>query len=329
MRRTITLILIAVLLAIVVVFVWSRSAASARLAALSARAEAVETRHGAMDYTQQGDGPTVLVIHGAGGGFDQGELIAAHFLAPCFRLLSVSRFGYLGSPVPTDASPMAQADALADLLAALAVGPVGVLAMSGGVPSALELAIRHPDAVSGLVLLSSAPFGPMPDPAADRAVPPWIFRAFFASDVPYGLLVRLRPGLLRLAFDARADLMAGASAEDRALVAALIAAFPPVRHRRAGLANEGAALDPEVGWNLGAVGAPVLIVHAEGDAITPVAVAAHLARHLRRARFVRLPSGGHLLLGHRARVRAAGTHILRGTTGNPSDTLTETDPCSA
>ncbi len=320
MLRFFILIAISTTLGALVLLLWGWAAASSRLHTLSTRAQLAQTRHGPLEYALAGGGPTVLVIHGAGGGFDQGELIATHFIAPCFRILAVSRFGYLGTPMPSDASPMSQADALADLLLTLETGQVGVFAMSGGVPPAIELARRHPDLFSGLVLLSSAPFGSMPDPAANRAVPPWVFRAFFASELPFAAMARLRPALLRQIFDARPDLMADAALEDRALVDALIAAFPPVTHRRAGLANERAALDPAVGHALSMIKLPVLVVHAEDDTITPVSVADHLANHLPDARLMRFAAGGHLLIGHGAEIRnAASNHLLHGNGSSDDD----------
>ena len=47
------------------------------------RSEVFESRFGAMEYAIAGTGPPVLMIHGTGGGFDQGlafaePLVAAH-----------------------------------------------------------------------------------------------------------------------------------------------------------------------------------------------------------------------------------------------------------
>ena len=65
----------------------------------------------------------------------------------------MSRFGYLRTPMPLDASPAAQADAHVCLLDALGIRQATVLGASTGGPSAMQMAIRHPDRVSALVLL--------------------------------------------------------------------------------------------------------------------------------------------------------------------------------
>ena len=45
------------------------------------------------------EGPPVLVIHGAGGGFDQ-ALHTAQMFGSGFQWVAPSRFGYLGTPLP-------------------------------------------------------------------------------------------------------------------------------------------------------------------------------------------------------------------------------------
>src|SRR5262245_51229467 len=100
---------------------------------LAAGSQVIATRHGPIEYTSWGEGPAVLVIHGAGGGYDQGVAIARAFGGDGFRWISPSRFGYLRTPLPADASTAAQADAFADLLDALNIKRVAILAFSGGV----------------------------------------------------------------------------------------------------------------------------------------------------------------------------------------------------
>ena len=68
----------------------------------------------------------------------------------------MSRFGYLRTPMPVDASAAAQADAHVCLLDALGIRRAAVMGGSAGAPSALQMAIRHPDRVSALVLRQAA-----------------------------------------------------------------------------------------------------------------------------------------------------------------------------
>jgi hypothetical protein len=82
---------------------------------LDAGSMIAETDVGDVEYADDGSGEPALVIHGAGGGYDQGLLIGRD-LGSGYRVIAPSRFGYLKSPVPEDCSPAAQADAFAALL---------------------------------------------------------------------------------------------------------------------------------------------------------------------------------------------------------------------
>jgi pimeloyl-ACP methyl ester carboxylesterase len=271
-------------------------------AGLDAASRVVATPFGPVEFAEGGRGPAVLVLHGAGGGHDQGRLLAEAFLPASHRWIAPSRFGYLRSPLPEDASTAAQADALAALLDAIGERRVAVLAMSGGVPPALQLAARHPERVSALVLLSLAPFAPLTAAEQQLPVPIWLYQALFRTDFPYWLAWRLAPARLYPIFDVRPERLAATSLRERAFVERMVAEFLPVTARAAGLRNEGAAIDPAAANPLPGVRAPTLVVHARDDGITPFSTAEFAAARLGQAEFLPLPSGGHLLLGHHAAV---------------------------
>jgi 2-hydroxy-6-oxonona-2,4-dienedioate hydrolase len=265
----------------------------------------IDTRHGPMEVAIRGEGPPVLVLHGAGGGYDQGLLLARMFGGEGHRWIAMSRFGYLRSALPADASTKAQAEALVDILDALDIDRAGVLAMSGGVPPALQLAAVAPDRITGLALLSTAPFTPLTAAAQDLPMPAWAYQALFASDLPIWALIRLAPRTLDPAFDVTPTLRQGLTPDEAADIAGLITSFLPVTDRLPGLANEGAAIDPTAHYDLARIAAPVLIAHARDDGINPFPIAEYLADKLPGAQFLALPDGGHLLLGHREEVADA------------------------
>jgi pimeloyl-ACP methyl ester carboxylesterase len=100
----------------------------------------------------------VLSVHGAGGGDDQGLANAVELVGEGFQIIAPSRLGYLRTPVPPDASPAAQTDAHALLLSELKVSKAIALGVSAG---ALELATRHGDLVSALVLVVPGIYAPI------------------------------------------------------------------------------------------------------------------------------------------------------------------------
>jgi hypothetical protein len=74
---------------------------------------AIDTPFGRVEYAQAGDGPPVMVVHGVLGGFDFGVSVGRVNVPAGYRIISPSRFGFFGSPLPPDPSPGAQADAFA------------------------------------------------------------------------------------------------------------------------------------------------------------------------------------------------------------------------
>jgi 2-hydroxy-6-oxonona-2,4-dienedioate hydrolase len=90
----------------------------------------------------------------------------------------------------------------------------------------------------------------------------------------------------------------------------MIAAFLPVTQRRAGLANEGAAIDPTDAIDPTAIRAPTLIVHARDDRLAPFASATFTAERMPVVETLYFETGGHLLLSHHAVVRQRITEFL-------------------
>lgn len=115
----------------------------------------VNTSRGPVECASFGSGPAVLCLHGAMGGYDQGVLLARTIGAPGHRYVSPSRPGYLGTPLAGGRSPEEQADLYASLLDALGVARCGVMAVSGGGPSAIHFALRHRERCWALVLVST------------------------------------------------------------------------------------------------------------------------------------------------------------------------------
>src|SRR6185503_18021200 len=200
----------------------------------------VATHHGPIEYTAWGEGPAVLVVHGAGGGYDQGISIARAFGGEGLRWISPSRFGYLRTSLPADASTAAQADAFADLLDTLHIERVAILALSGGVPPSLQFAQRYPERTSALVLLSSAPYTPLTAGEQKLPVPIWVYQALFSSDFPYWLLQKVARPSLEPIFDIIPALRAESTPDEQAFIASQVDAFQPVTGRIDGVRNEAA-----------------------------------------------------------------------------------------
>lgn len=310
-RWTVALLIGAVILGVSAVYLAYTRDMRAMRERLYAESQTIETRYGRVEFSTWGEGPAALAVHGAGGGYDQGRLLANALGGKGFRWIAPSRFGYLRSSLPNDASTTAQADAFAKMLDELGIERVAILAMSGGVPPSLQFALRYPERTSALVLLSSAPYTPFTAEEQQFPLPAWMYQMLFSSDFPYWVLKRIGRGNLETIFDVKPSLRAAMTRQEAAFVAEMIDGFEPVSQRTDGLRNEGAAIDPQARYPLEEITAPTLVVHARDDGVNPFAIGEHAAQHIANAEFMPLATGGHLLLGHQAEVQARVRAFLR------------------
>ncbi|MBY0563466.1 MAG: alpha/beta hydrolase [Hyphomonadaceae bacterium] len=280
-------------------------------AQLAAQSQVAATPQGDVEFAAWGEGPPVLVIHGAGGGYDQGRAVAAAFGGDGFRWIAPSRFGYLRSTLPSDASTAAQADAFAALLDLQGVDRTAIVAISGGAPPALQFALRYPERTSALVLISSAPYTPLTAEQQDLPLPAWAYQALFSSNFPYWIMQHTARAPLDAIFDVKPPMRARLTQDEAAFVARMVDSFQPVTDRTRGLANEGAAIDPAATYALERIAAPTLVIHARDDGINPFAFGRYTAERIPGAAFMPLDDGGHLLLGRHSDVRSRVSAFLR------------------
>jgi pimeloyl-ACP methyl ester carboxylesterase len=119
---------------------------------LQANSSIVDTARAPVEYSMKGQGPAVLLVHGSPGGYDQSRATANLFGSDHFTFIAVSRPGYLRTPLQQK-SPEEQADLYAALLDELGIQKAVIMGFSGGGPSSLQFAIRHPERCSGLIML--------------------------------------------------------------------------------------------------------------------------------------------------------------------------------
>lgn len=272
-----------------------------------------ETAAGQMEYANAGSGTPLLVIHGADGGYDQGLIIATALVGDGFQVIAPSRFGYLRTPLPSDASPAAQADAHASLLQVLGVEGAFVVAVSAGAPSAMQLALRHPERVSALVLLS--PLGYAPGSQAPLPGNAAVLKVIqTGADFAYWTMLRLKPAALTRLFGVPPELLDRAGPDERRWASDLLHAGLPQSMRVAGLANDASvrALMRFEAWPLEHIAAPTLIVTSSDDLFYTRPAAEYAAARIPGAKLVVYPSGGHLFIGHSADVRRTVAAFLTG-----------------
>lgn len=148
------LVFVLVCLGLGMVLAWFTSWRSDKLAALDAGSEIADTNLGKIEYLTKGEGPAVLVFHGAPGGYDQAMLFGSGLAAHGFEVVAPSRPGYLRTPLGTGLITLQEADAMTALLDLLGLNKVAVMGVDAGAVPAMEFAARHPDRTWALVLVS-------------------------------------------------------------------------------------------------------------------------------------------------------------------------------
>lgn len=103
---------------------------------------------------------TLVFVHGLGSYLKFWRYNLEHFAAQGYRVIALDQIGYGKSDKPSSFpyTMEAMADVVKAVIDRLEVGKPVVVGHSMGGQTALSLAIRHPDAISGLVLASPAGF---------------------------------------------------------------------------------------------------------------------------------------------------------------------------
>jgi len=261
---------------------------------------------GPVEYAEIGNGPAVLLVHGAGGGFDQLLGLAAELARGGFRVVSMSRFGYLRTPLPADASPQAQADAHACLLDELRIGRAAIIGVSAGAPSSMQFALRHAHRTSSLSLLVPLAYVPRAGTAPQPArVSRFMYERAVKSDLLYWLALRIAPDLVvRTMLGTPPQVVAQASIEEQQRIAQAMEHILPLSRRQAGLLNEAAIAQSLSAYPLERISAPTLVISLADDLYGTYESAAYTASRIPGSRLIGYAQGGHLWIGHHRQILA-------------------------
>lgn len=266
---------------------------------LATRSSVIPSSVGPLEYAVAGDGPPLLMIHGTGGGFDQGLLFSDAIRRRGYRIVAPSRFGYLRSAFPQDASPAHQADVLVELLDHLGIDRLAVAGGSAGALSAAEFGLRHPDRCSHLVLLVPAMNLSGRDPVAFTAFQQRLVGAVLGSDALFWALSALVPGqMLGTLLATDPELLDRAGPEERLRAETILAELMPVSRKGDGLRTDGFWAGAPSPTAVERISVPTLIVSCEDDRFGTAGTARTLHGRIPGARLVVYPEGGHIWLGH-------------------------------
>ncbi len=281
---------------------------------LARRSNMIETRAGSVEYAIMGRGIPLMMIHGTGGGFDQGLLFAHGLCEDGFQIIAPSRFGYLRSTFPDDASPVHQADVLVELLDHLGLERIAVAGGSAGALSAAEFALRHPARCSHLVLIVPAANLTGRDPVEFTALQRLAVARVLNSDVWFWTFSTLAPEtLLRTLLATDPALLARVPPDERRRADLIREGLMPISRKTDGLRADGFWAGTPTSTTFEDISVPTLILSCDDDLFGTADTARILVDRIPGARLVIYPDGGHIWLGHDADLNREISAFIKGT----------------
>ncbi|MGF1506865.1 MAG: alpha/beta fold hydrolase [Anaerolineae bacterium] len=286
---------------------YARDLSHAR-ARIAAGSRIAQTACGPVEYADTGQGPPVLVIHGAGGGFDQGVLLGESLLGAGHRIIAPSRFGYLSSPLPADASVQAQAAAYASLLDGLGLEAVPVVAISAGGPSGLQFALDYPERTEALVMVSALSWMD-PVRTGEDARRTTAINRVMGSDFLYWSVIHVARRPMLSLLGVTPELMRDLPPTEQQRVDAILDGMLPLSQRMPGImADQGYTFSRD--QPLESITAPVLVLHCRDDTLVRFEHGQHTADRIPGAVLHAMETGGHFSIGGTQVIQVVVTDFL-------------------
>jgi pimeloyl-ACP methyl ester carboxylesterase len=262
--------------------------------------EMLRTPNGDIEFAVRGEGTPVLLLHGAGGGFDFGLWSGKVFFGNTYKIISVSRYGYLRSPVPDNASIKNQAALYNALLNHLNITRVVVVGASAGGPSAIQFANDYPEKCSALILVSAVS---MPEPQ-DSKEPVYIkiIHVIQQSDYSYWLFSKFGQSTILDFMGIPKEVYNNFTPEQKQLSQEMLDVMHPMTLRYKGTMNDAEMLLAD-NVSGDTITCPTFIMHARDDALVNYTHALNAHEKIPQSKLVLFETGGHAMLSQIDQVR--------------------------
>ena len=253
-----------------------------------------QTKNGAIEYRIAGEGTPLLVLNGGHTHCNSPLGHERFFIDLGYQLVVPSRPGYSKTPSATGRTAEAFADALVLLLDQLELEQVIVVGISAGGRTTLQLAGRHPQRVSKIILQNAITGGRFPDPLTrigtyigfNPLTEGWTWAAFrqFARTAPLTALKVMMGSLTTL--DPKVVVEAMSAEQRQAALTFLLTSrsgsgfLHDIRH---------------VCGDLRRISAPTLIIESKYDGSKDASHATYAADYIANAELFVVPAESHLM----------------------------------
>jgi pimeloyl-ACP methyl ester carboxylesterase len=256
---------------------------------IKSESKLLDTRFGQMEYAISGQGKPVLLIHGAGGGFDQGLWLGRICLEGDYQFIAPSKFGYLNSEVPEEYSAKVQAEQYRILLDDLGIEKVSIIGVSAGGPSSMQFANDYPERTEKLILLSAVSMPPNPNDKGPFFIK--IIQTIQKSDFAYWLFTKAFKIQILSLFGIPAAEYKSFTPEQKELANQLLDLMHPMSLRHKGTVIDGIIIKdfkiPE------SISVPTLVIHSKNDGLVSYSHAEYANQRIEGSKFILYDNGGH------------------------------------
>lgn len=284
-NKKVILKVLLIIIAVLVLFISVRyficiNKAEKRINAYKEMSSTLETSYGNMTYIDRGEGEAILVSHGICGGYDQAYDVLKE-REDDYRIIAPSRFGYLGSDMPQNATVKDQVKAYVELLDKLEIEKTYILATSAGGSFAIRFALDFPERTKGLILYCSAmPSMKEPDEISEYVGPP----AQIAYNFPMWLISPLFEPLMGM---------------DSSVINTIL----PINERYDGIVFDASVSNIDMDKNFDDYKVEELKVHtlvfsAKDDNLAEYSRTKDAVTRFPNCTFISFESGGHLMIGN-------------------------------
>ncbi|HKN86045.1 MAG TPA: alpha/beta hydrolase [Nitrospiraceae bacterium] len=243
-------------------------------------------------YTESGNGPPVILVHGFGGSMWQWEYQQS--LSASYRLITLDMLGAGLSDKPKiDYTPAQLVDFMRDFLNALQIRQASLVGNSMGAGVVIGMALTYPDRVDKLVLIDG-----FPDHIRDKVTSPSLRRALG----PWPPLWMVKLGNWFAGRGTTKTILSEMVYDDQLLTPAVVDRSNRNRQRPGLFLPLRATVNNLPLWedgfakHIGEIRHPTLILWGEKDAVFPLAVGHHLHDTMPGSAFHIIPHAGHIAM---------------------------------